>query len=602
MAGKDSDFVLQKMGVNTDDIATISKGARGGQDLYKGTFGKFVKGSKGGKSIIGMAAKNTFEFPVFVSSSVPLDYATATCSLLEQNYASYLQIAIAQDPMVDSRDIKSGGYLSQFKTNTTKYVEYAEEPYEFESCHNVVVEDDKIFEFDMITIEDEEARFINEMCSYEPLSEFDHFFVEADDNGPKRLTWFKFEKIYVTNRMNPIQYKEAQELFAKYNQAWDEADAARLQVAQLKKQNNGLNGQQVADKAQAELRKAKAEADKLEADITDFIKKYNLQGKDKVPDHEDEVIAKRKAAVLTPIKMGQEILKLQKEIQKLDNDLEKQEIDNDGYDAEVNNRREKLRADAAKAGIDASHAEQRFDMEKARNAREAMRKAPEMMDETKINKLNTLKPLMMKCQVMVNNQGGTDYPMELVLGVKCHCRLIDAETLPEVAKYPIKEMNELTRKVKYKAGELKFFKDIVFNIKEKKQSAIDNKDPKKRWYRRLYKLAHMKGDSFVSGSISGNKRSGLIPNATMIITNSDVENVKAATDIDLLKGSTAKKFCDELFLMAIVVIDQDRESVKMLQPETHSDYEVHSIAALNKKLAELDTAGTKTRDMFKLLG
>jgi hypothetical protein len=112
----------------------------------------------------------------------------------------------------------------------------------------------------------------------------------------------------------------------------------------------------------------------------------------------------------------------------------------------------------------------------------------------------------------------------------------------------------------------------------------------------------MKGDSFVSGSISGNKRSGLIPNATMIITNSDVENVKAATDIDLLKGSTAKKFCDELFLMAIVVIDQDRESVKMLQPETHSDYEVHSIAALNKKLAELDTAGTKTRDMFKLLG
>ena len=464
MAGKDSDFVLQKMGVNTGDIATISKGVRGGQDLYKGTFGKFVKGSKGGKSIIGMAAKNTFEFPVFVSSSVPLDYATATCSLLEQNYASYLQIAIAQNPVVDIRDIKSGGYLSQFKTNTTKYVEYAEAPYEFESCHNVVTEDDKIFEFDMISIEDEEARFINEMCSYEPLSEFDH-----------------------------------------------------REVIQLRREVNAANGKDKKEEYEAKLKLLKAEAN-------DFEKYKDPEGKDMFPDVERHEANKR-------LKTQAEWQKLQQEIKKLEADLD---VDENGstYGSEVANRRSKLKADVIKAASDAAHAEQRFEMEKRRGARDLMAKAPEIMDESKINKLNTLKPLMMKCQVRVSNPSGevTEYPMELVLGVKCHCRLIDAETLPEVAKYPIKEMNELTRKVKYKAGELKFFKDIVFNIKEKKQSAIDNRDPKKRWYRRLYKLAHMKGDSFVSASISGNKRSGLIPNATMIITNSDVENVKAATE------------------------------------------------------------------------
>jgi hypothetical protein len=399
------------------------------------------------------------------------------------------------------------------------------------------------------------------------LSEFDHFFVEADKDNEENYD----------------------DVFKETDQEKLKLEKLQREVIQLRREVNAANGKDKKEEYEAKLKLLKAEAN-------DFEKYKDPDGKDMFPEVERHEANKR-------LKTQAEWQKLQQEIKKLEADLD---VDENGstYGSEVANRRSKLKADVIKAASDAAHAEQRFEMEKRRGARDLMAKAPEVMDESKINKLNTLKPLMMKCQVRVSNPSGevTEYPMELVLGVKCHCRLIDAETLPEVAKYPIKEMNELTRKVKYKAGELKFFKDIVFNIKEKKQSAIDNKDPKKRWYRRLYKLAHMKGDSFVSGSISGNKRSGLIPNATMIITNSDVENVKAATDIDLLKGSTAKKFCDELFLMAIVVIDQDRESVKMLQPDTHSDYEVHSIAAIKKKLAELDTVGTKTRDMFKLLG
>ena len=55
-------------------------------------------------------------------------------------------------------------------------------------------------------------------------------------------------------------------------------------------------------------------------------------------------------------------------------------------------------------------------------------------------------------------------------------------------------------------------------------------------------------------------------------------------------------------MIAIVVIDNDAESIKILMPDLHSDYEVHSLGSVNKQLALLDTSGTKTRDMFKLLG
>jgi hypothetical protein len=55
-------------------------------------------------------------------------------------------------------------------------------------------------------------------------------------------------------------------------------------------------------------------------------------------------------------------------------------------------------------------------------------------------------------------------------------------------------------------------------------------------------------------------------------------------------------------MMALIVVDQDRESLKMMIPDTHNDYVVYSLAAVQKMLAELSTAGTKTRDLFKLLG
>jgi hypothetical protein len=39
-----------------------------------------------------------------------------------------------------------------------------------------------------------------------------------------------------------------------------------------------------------------------------------------------------------------------------------------------------------------------------------------------------------------------------------------------------------------------------------------------------------------------------------------------------------------------------------MQPDSNNEFDVHSLASVNKQLAQLDTAGTKTRDMFKLLG
>lgn len=450
------------------------------------------------QSIAGLAKENIFEFPVFVSNSVTLDYATATNSLLEQVYASYLQMAISINPIVDSNTITNGTQFAAFKTNTNKYLEYTTMEYAHEACHNVIQEDGNSVEFSMLTLPDKCIDFINEYCNHEPLSEFNHFFQEADDDDRKRKKDTRDEEKH----------------------EWDREANARS------------------------IKKDTRDAKRFEFDKKAEQRSHDKNERDKAK-------------------------------HKMDKEANQRATERHLYDTKTT--------------------------------------APKMLDEGKIQKLNTLKPLLMNVSLKVKaNDGHISDPVDYIVGVKTFCRIIDADILPEVAKYPMQEMNKLSRKAKWHAGEIKFF-EYLFKIKEKKQSAIDAKDKKRKWYRRLYELAHSTNDSVSSliktqGKIrlrdlnKAKTTGGLIPNATIIMSQSDVDNIKNQTDIDLLKASTATSFCKELFLMSLVVIDTDKESIKIMTPDLHNDYEIHSIASVTKQLSVLDSTGVTTKEISKLFG
>ena len=135
-------------------------------------------------SIAGQARKNIFEFPAFISSSVDYKYAEATCNLLELTYASYLQMAISRTPVINQRDADDP--FNQWKTDTNNYLECSNLKDSFDAYHNVITEDGATYEFALTSIPDRTAEAINEALEYEPLSEFDHFFMEAKTK-PRKL-------------------------------------------------------------------------------------------------------------------------------------------------------------------------------------------------------------------------------------------------------------------------------------------------------------------------------------------------------------------------------------------------------------------------------
>ena len=882
--------------------------------------GKFQPGKRQG-SIIKAAQKNIFEFPVFISNSVPLDFATATVSLLEQNYAAYLQMAISINPVVDAKTVKNGLQFAQYKVNTNKYLEYTEPGFQHDVCHNVIQEGKYSFEFDLLSIEDSEARLINEAVDYQPLSEFSHFFQEdigdlrkAADNMSNEIANREprseimvpmvnvstiqkdpdafltalgninstddvepFLKTYgVTDKYGDQQYITMREFESRIqNSIPDRADdiikdfenqaatnsmsftASYDSISDLNNTSKAIANTASALNTLANIDKNKTEqivnkymshgsistdeqnfiADKFNIDIntntSDSVEQintclanlYNIENtgaianaaksnvsydnlapglkrlidSDSYNDLLNSEANKRDEQSIKVTNTAQQSLmnaiQLNMPFNKLDDDI-KALLNNDGkkygemvanYNARMNtpverakyenafNKLTRLGANPTPAdlailginertaldirnqinkqrtydvnkdrytqaqtastkfnyamnklnnGIELSDAEKNDlgitspeDYERLKTQAQALRdkdlaqsqilqrqaqkanskfyrgaealqtglniantaantvnaatnaaynistfrdrkaaqklanqnmelqqeklrqdledhdelmriKKNEMygkmktsniqyVDDSKCNKMNTMKPLLMKVTLSMLNKDDSIQPIEYVIGVKTHNRVIPASILPEVAKYPLKEMDKISRKIKWRAGELKFLKDLVFRINEKKQTAADARDPNRKWYRRLYELAHMKGDAPATAVVQGKSifgafirdkqgksklMHGFIPNAAIVMSQADVNNIKQQTEIDLLKGSSAKKFCGELFLMNLVVIDTDAGSIKIMQPDEANDYSVHSLASVNKQLATLDTAGTKTRDMFKLLG
>ena len=547
-----------------------------GGDIYKAT--KPYRSP--GKSIIAAAKGNLFEFPVFISSSVQLDYATATSSLLEQVYASYVQTALSLNPVIDKSQIDNGTPFSKFMSDTNRYVEYTEMDYAHDAVHNEFeLEDGSFLEFDMMSIEDADGKVILEQYNKRPLSEFDHYFQEASYDDER-------------NRRNDLDH------------AQQRIDALNRQIEQLNTAVSALNSQNTAEHG-GELEPLFTQLSHYEDQLHDYNDQLDRLEHD-LGTRQDE------------LNRTQQHLRQSKERA---NELEqlrnlKKQIDDANREFKLAKKKFKYQKEKDKHDDERRDKERKEDWERDVKFKYAV-KAPEMLDETKIKKLNTMKPLMMNASFHVAaDDGHISEAINYIVGVKTFNRIIDADTLPEVVKYPLKEMNAVARKAKWRAGELKFFRDIVFKIKQKKQTAVDSRDPKRKWYRRLYELAHMTGDAPTKAAIKGKNVAlsvvksqieqdfdyGIIPNASLIISSADVSNIKAQTGIDLLKGSTATKFCKELFLIALVVVDIEAESIKILLPDNHSDYEVHSIASVNKQLAELSTAGSKTRDIFKLLG
>ena len=519
---------------------TYGKGLTVGRELYTK-----LKGGPA-QSIASRAAKNIFEFPVFVSKSVPLNYATATCSLLEQMYASFLQMTISLAPIVDMEAINSGNPFSGLKTaSINAFLECGDWEFSHEACYNRIQSENGTFEFSLVQYNDDTAQAILESVENMNIDHYTHFFSEAklDDGKGKGK---------------------------------DKNKGKGSKPTDGSKSSNGLKDAKALD------------------DLG-----YHYED---IKDANGNVVAQKRTT--------------RKDRQERRDQAEFE--DSVGYDPDTGTTRKdrQEQRDELASQMNFQKTKNDFTRTRVESLKQAEMQAPVMLRDQDVTKINTMKPLLMNAQmgyVEKNNSGEAIgiQKMNYVVGVKTFVRLIDPKLMPEVVKFPDKN-NMLLKRAKYRAGELKYWRDFKFDIKGKKQAAYDiGMTPEKKWYHRLYQMAHLRDDALApmvaAGGLKGltkrwnTAKTGMIPNCSIVITQEDVNYIKSETGKDLMKPGTAASLCKEMFLISFVVIDIDQEAVKILIPDMHKDFEVQSLDAINKQLSVLNTSGVKTNEIFKHL-
>ena len=516
---------------------TYGKGLTVGRELYT----KLKNGPA--QSIAARAAKNIFEFPVFVSKSVPLNYATATCSLLEQMYASFLQMTISLAPIVDMEAIHSGNPFSGLKTaSINSFLECGDWEFSQEACYNRINNENGTFEFSLLQYNDDTAHTILESVENMNIDHYTHFFTEAETNDKGKGKDKNKGKNNGKDKGNGSKLSDAKDL-----------DTLGYRTEDIVDDNGNVVAQNRTTRKDRQERRDQATFE----DDMGYDPNTGTTRKDR-QEQRDELAS-------------------QMNYQKTKNDYTRTRID---------------------------------------SLNQAEMQAPVMLRDQDVTKINTMKPLLMNAQMgyVERNQSGEAIgiqKMNYVVGVKTFVRLIDPKLMPEVVKFPDKN-NMLLKRAKYRAGELKYWKDFKFDIKGKKQAAYDiGMTPEKKWYHRLYQMAHLRDDALApmvaAGGLKGlgkkwnTARTGMIPNCSIVITQEDVNYIKSETGKDLMKPGTAASLCKEMFLISFVVIDIDQEAVKILIPDMHKDFEVQSLDAINKQLSVLNTSGVKTNEIFKHL-
>ena len=190
-----------------------------------------------------------------------------------------------------------------------------------------------------------------------------------------------------------------------------------------------------------------------------------------------------------------------------------------------------------------------------------------------VDKLNNMVPTVINISLTNYKSGSGIWSQTLTLGVKCMPRLIKSSVMVANLIDAAKDQ-PIFKFIKWTKGELKLH-DLIFDISTSKDAS---KAVKGKW------LAALKRRRVIN-SVSKWIGHRLLPNCTIILTEAEAEQVKAACGVDLHDRAQAKKIMSKYFLLGIGIYDTEAKIYNVIydSDEAYQSYPMRGLIALTKK-------------------
>ena len=187
-----------------------------------------------------------------------------------------------------------------------------------------------------------------------------------------------------------------------------------------------------------------------------------------------------------------------------------------------------------------------------------------ILDGTKSSKIeekvSKLSPTIVNATVFL--QTPTDaIEKNLAFGVKVNAHEVSSDELVKAIKETYSSTSLITRLIRWRSGELSFFKDVLLNLKEIKQTvaARNNRNTKNGLSGIFASMRFNNKNAIAMKTLSAN--GGLLPTVSIMINLDEVDQIKNTCGKDLLKNiKDARELCNKLGLFSIQIVDSANDS------------------------------------------
>lgn len=260
------------------------------------------------------------------------------------------------------------------------------------------------------------------------------------------------------------------------------------------------------------------------------------------------------------------------------------EADNKKDKKEEDNRIHKVNAGAPPDSWDANIGTSNYGF-RGSNSKSAS--TPEFLKSNDQMLMNAAPTVITATMVIDNDK------RDFMIAIKSMCHVVPSAQMISMLVDAVQDNQLAFKIIKWSKGEQHFFRDFIFGI----SSARDNANNMKNAGAWTYALKRRKEASkaFVGGGAP------LSPISTLVVTEQEVEAVKAACGIDISKDDVAAKLIQDYFLLAFMIYNTQTKAVMtMIDSDKNHGFattNINGLKAGNKKDTGLDA-----KDLIKLLG
>lgn len=207
-----------------------------------------------------------------------------------------------------------------------------------------------------------------------------------------------------------------------------------------------------------------------------------------------------------------------------------------------------------------------------------------------------LEPTILEVEFYVT-QGDNSRIQKALIGVSAMPRVIPSDVLRANVIKAVQQSHKGFNFIQYTKGERKLVRDFIFNISNIKDNALA-KSKYDKWFAALKKRKN-NARAFNAGNYG---RSGTInPLASIVLSSNDVTAIKTTANIDLTNPAHAIKLMDSLYLLCLVIIDENAGTISTLL-DGQRDFMDTTMAAMSKSNKDKSLNYANPKELLALLG